>query len=894
MRFRVYRAVLLSLSILTSGGCLFSATTDPEELDPCAQDERVVSGECVACEAGTTRAAGDDPAGSDTSCQDVVEELDPCAQDEHVVSGECVACEAGTTNEEGDDPTGADTSCQDIVCGDDERVEGNACVRCEPGARREAGDIARGGDTVCEPRLCMEDESVRANRCEPCPDGETNMAGDEASGEDTSCDDLCPPNHFVSGFECVMCEPGFTRPPGDDPNGADTECAPRLCRANESVAGNACVPCPMGTSNEEGDDASGENTSCTPIRCNENERVESKRCVACVPGATRQPGDDASGVNTSCEVTECAEDQYVSSNTCMDCAPGSTRPPGDDATGDDTACAPTACLEDQYVSRNSCEDCAPGTERDAGDLATGGDTVCASTPCLADQYVSGNACVACPMGETNAQGDDASGGDTLCDDSCVLAVGVRCDAFAEAYIKSSNTDVEDAFGFSVDMDGDTLVVGAHLEDSGATGVGGDELNDLRPSAGAAYVFVRNGTTWSQQAYLKSPTSTGGLLFGWSVAVRGDTVVVGARREFSDATGVDGVAVGAVVGAGAAFVFERTGTTWAQTAYLKASNTSENDEFGHAVDTDGQLIVVGARYESNSATGVDPATDDELASRSGAAYVFRRSPMGMGPAWVFDAYLKASNTGAGDQFGYDVSVDAGVVAVGARFEQSISAIDSADDSADEAGAVYVFEQLMGAWVESAYLKSSNIGAGDKFGFSLDLDGDRLVVGAYHEDSGDPADLANDSVTNAGAAYVFERSMGAWGQVAYLKHPDPNNFDEFGFSVALDGDLVVVGAYAEDALGAGLNPDPAADFTSNGTAGAVALFERQANGLWTSKAFIKPPNPTQGNRFGYAVAISGSRLASADYFEDSSATGINGNPFDTQAPDSGAVFVRRVAP
>ncbi len=198
------------------------------------------------------------------------------------------------------------------------------------------------------------------------------------------------------------------------------------------------------------------------------------------------------------------------------------------------------------------------------------------------------------------------------------------------------------------------------------------------------------------------------------------------------------------------------------------------------------------------------------------------------------------------------------------------------------------------MESAYLKSSNIGAGDKFGFSLDLDGDRLVVGAYHEDSGDPADLANDSVTNAGAAYVFERSMGAWGQVAYLKHPDPNNFDEFGFSVALDGDLVVVGAYAEDALGAGLNPDPAADFTSNGTAGAVALFERQANGLWTSKAFIKPPNPTQGNRFGYAVAISGSRLASADYFEDSSATGINGNPFDTQAPDSGAVFVRRVAP
>ena len=144
-------------------------------------------------------------------------------------------------------------------------------------------------------------------------------------------------------------------------------------------------------------------------------------------------------------------------------------------------------------------------------------------------------------------------------------------------MKASNTEADDANGYSVAISGDTLVVGAHSEDSGATGVGGDESDDSAPSAGAAYVFVRSGATWSQQAYLKASNTGSGDYFGLSVAISGDTLVVGAYREGSGATGVGGdESDDSALQSGAAYVFVRSGATWSQQAYLKASNTGSGD------------------------------------------------------------------------------------------------------------------------------------------------------------------------------------------------------------------------------------------------------------------------------------------------------------------------------
>jgi hypothetical protein len=181
----------------------------------------------------------------------------------------------------------------------------------------------------------------------------------------------------------------------------------------------------------------------------------------------------------------------------------------------------------------------------------------------------------------------------------------------------------------VAISGETVVVGAREEDSNATGVNGNQSDNSAHASGAAYVFVRSGTSWSQQAYLKASNAEEDDQFGQSVAISGETVVVGAVGERSNATGVNGdQSDNSISGAGAAYVFVRSGTSWSQQAYLKASNTLAIDidnpeQFGFSVAISGETVVVGAPYEHNNATGVNGNgyNRDETANSSGAAYVF---------------------------------------------------------------------------------------------------------------------------------------------------------------------------------------------------------------------------------------------------------------------------------
>jgi hypothetical protein len=393
----------------------------------------------------------------------------------------------------------------------------------------------------------------------------------------------------------------------------------------------------------------------------------------------------------------------------------------------------------------------------------------------------------------------------------------------EAYLKASNTGVDDQFGASLALSGDTLVVGAFLENSAARGVGGDQDDNESPNSGAVYVFRRAGTTWQQEAYLKASNSGIEDYFGASVALSGDTLAVGAWGEDSGAQGVNGdQGDNSAAFSGAVYVFRRAGATWRQEAYLKASNTDTEDEFGASVALSGDTLAVGARGEDSATSGVDGDQDDDSASFSGAVYVFRRT----GPTWQQEAYVKASNTDAFDNFGISVALSGDTLAVGARDEDSAAqgvGGNQDDGSATASGAVYVFRRAGTAWQQEAYVKASNTGANDNFGISVALSGDTLAVGAAGEASaarGVDGDQGDDTASGSGAIYVFRRTGTAWLQQAYLKASNAGRGDNFGVSVALSGDTLAAGAYLEDGVAQGVGGNQ--DDDSAASSGAVYVF------------------------------------------------------------------------
>lgn len=447
----------------------------------------------------------------------------------------------------------------------------------------------------------------------------------------------------------------------------------------------------------------------------------------------------------------------------------------------------------------------------------------------------------------------------------------------QAYLKASNTETTDEFGFSVAVSGDTAVVGAIREDSGATGVNGNQNDESEDDSGAVYVFVRSGGTWSQQAYLKASNTEELDVFGWSVAISGDTVVVGARGEDSNATGVNGdQSNNGANDSGAAYVFVRDGDLWSQQAYLKASNTHFSDRFGHSVAVSGDTVLVGAYLE------------DEGGSQAGAAYVFVRS----GDQWSQQAYLKASDAFFADQFGYSVGVSGDTAVVGAWFEDSsATGVNGEQDdfNAQDSGAAYVFVRSGDLWNQQAYLKASNTEFFDLFGASVAVSGDTVIVGARDEDSsatGVNGDQNNNGAGDSGAAYVFVRNGGVWSQQAYLKASNTGINDGFGVSTAASGDRVVVGASREDSNATGVDGNQADNSAAD--SGASYVFTR-SGGVWSQEAYVKASNTEAGDQFAASVAISGDTVVIGAYQEDSSATGVNGNQADNTANASGAAYV-----
>ena len=359
----------------------------------------------------------------------------------------------------------------------------------------------------------------------------------------------------------------------------------------------------------------------------------------------------------------------------------------------------------------------------------------------------------------------------------------------------------------------------------------------------------------------------------------------------------------------------------QQAYLKASNAGVNDQFGHvvALSADGNTLAVSAYFESSRATGVNGDQADNSMAHSGAVYVFTRT----GAAWSQQAYLKASNTGEaddGDQFGFSIALsdDGNTLAAGAIAEDSADGRingNQADNTAANAGAVYVFVRTGSRWSQQAYVKSSSPSgahANELFGYSVALsaNGDTLAVGAYDEAGasnvingpeasvGDPANLLADlRQPGTGAVFVFMRRGTTWSREAYLKASTQDPGDSLGAWVAIsdDGNTVAASAPDEDSLTTGVNAVQAGHSGRIGTlddvsSGAVYVFVR-AGARWSQQASFKASNAGIEDWFGLRLALSGDgdTIAISAANEDGGATGINGRQDDRSATDAGAVYL-----
>ncbi len=314
-------------------------------------------------------------------------------------------------------------------------------------------------------------------------------------------------------------------------------------------------------------------------------------------------------------------------------------------------------------------------------------------------------------------------------------------------LKALDAASGDSFGRSVSVDGDRAVIGARLDDCTAGII----------DCGSAYVFQFNGTTWEQEQKLTASDAESGDFFGASISMSGDTIVVGARAKDCMA----------VANCGAAYVFRFNGTTWIEEQKLTAPDAAAGDEFGRSVSTTGGVTVVSSFNDDC----VGPGTN------CGSAYVYRFN----GAMWSLDQKLIASDAADGDGFGQSVSMGGDAIVVGAILR-------NCNAGGGRCGAAYVFNFNGVNWMQQQILTPADAIGGDKFGHAVSLSGNAMVIGAFESDCG--ADI------DCGSAYVFRFNGANWVEQQKLFASDAASMDKFGFSVSISGDAVVVGARLAD--------------------------------------------------------------------------------------------------
>jgi len=391
----------------------------------------------------------------------------------------------------------------------------------------------------------------------------------------------------------------------------------------------------------------------------------------------------------------------------------------------------------------------------------------------------------------------------------------------------------DYFGYAVSISGDYAIVGAYGDD------------DKGGSSGSAYIFKREGSSWTQQEKLTADDGAASDYFGWSVSISGDYAIVGAYLDDDNGTN-----------SGSAYIFKREGSLWLQQAKLTAGDAAAYDYFGLSVSISGDYAIVGAYG------------DDDNATNSGSAYIFKRE----WSTWIRQAKLTAGDGAAYDYFGYSVCISGDYAVVGAYGD---------DDKGGNSGSAYIFKREGSSWTEQLKLTASDGTASDYFGLSVSISGDYAIVGAYGDD---------DKGGNSGSAYLFKREGSIWLQQEKLTGGDGAANDYFGMSVAISADYAMVGAHGDDDKGSVSGSVyiyqyrfeaklSAFDGTSNGYfgrrvsicgdyailgaygdggngsySGSAYIFKREGS-RWLQQAKLTASDGAPSDYFGYAVSISG---------------------------------------
>lgn len=395
-------------------------------------------------------------------------------------------------------------------------------------------------------------------------------------------------------------------------------------------------------------------------------------------------------------------------------------------------------------------------------------------------------------------------------------------AALEKKLTASDAAANDEFGQVVIINGDYAIVGAPYNDDGGS------------SSGSAYIFYRNqgGTdNWGQQAKLTASDAAAGDEFGTSVSISGDYTIVGAPND--DDGGKD---------SGSAYIFARNlggADNWGQLKKLTSSDAAKGDQFGTSVSVSGAYAIVGAPDE------------DDNGNNSGSAYVFSQN-QGGADNWGQVKKITASDGSNGDQFGTSVSSSGNDAIVGSQ---------CGDSAGTNSGSAYLFSRDQGGsdnWGQVKKLSASDGANGDQFGFSVALSGNFAVVGALNDD---------DNGSNSGSAYIFSRNSGGpnnWGQTKKLTASDGANSDQFGTSVFVSGDYLIIGTPEDDDKG-------------NGSGSAYIFFRNQGGSdNWGEAVKLTASDGAANDAFGCSVSISGD-YALIGAYGDGDAGGDSGSAY-----------------
>ncbi len=402
--------------------------------------------------------------------------------------------------------------------------------------------------------------------------------------------------------------------------------------------------------------------------------------------------------------------------------------------------------------------------------------------------------------------------------SWLLCAPLMAQNWPEALLAKDPAGVAfERFGQSVAIDGNYAIVGAWGENEDATG------NNYAGGAGAAYIYERVNGTWSQVQKIVASDRAANDYFGYSVAISGDYVIVGAYNEAHDASGGN-----SKFGAGSAYIFHQSGGVWTQMQKIVASDRGNFDYFGDKVAISGTVAVVGAYVEDHDASGGNGKTN------AGSAYVFEL----VTGTWTQVNKIVAADRLAYDSFGGSVSISGDYIVVGAGTEDE----DANDlNTINNSGSVYIFKKVTGNWTQVQKIVAPNRSDSDFFGTVVSISGNYLVVGSYYEDE-DAAET--NTVSDAGSAYIFELSGATWTFFQKIVPSERATNDHFGSAVAIADDKIIIGANNED-------EDAVGGSTLN-NAGSAYIFQL-ISGSWSEVEKITASDRGANAKYGSTVAI-----------------------------------------